>query len=276
MAHQVFLSGVLLSLATKALADNYSTYPEVPKTASINGFADPIYAELPTCAQSCVEEDTGNTPCPYWDTGCLCVMLNWGNPVASCIADSCQGTDVSQATSLAYSICSSAGVGDPYWYLGSSYVTLLENAAAATSASATATASSTDIEASSTETASEGSASSTIATSSAAPESTKETGSSKIATSSAAPESTKETSSVVPSSSTIIETSADVNTLSSANTAIPEGSATFSTEEESSSASSFSSATFATANEENAAAGNQNGLFLTALFVAFNFAAMLI
>ena len=43
----------------------------VPKTASINGFADPIYDLLPDCAKECVKFSTSNTPCPYWDTGCF-------------------------------------------------------------------------------------------------------------------------------------------------------------------------------------------------------------
>lgn len=118
--------------ASSAKAANYATYPSVAHTATINGFADPIYGQLPECAKSCVEEDTDSTPCPYWDPGCLCVMSNWGAPVAECIAENCKGGDVSTATSLATSICSSAGVPSPYWYIQASDATALQSAAEAT------------------------------------------------------------------------------------------------------------------------------------------------
>ena len=52
----------------------YTIYPSVAKTASINGFADRIYDQLPECAKPCMFQNTGVTPCPYWDTGCLCIM----------------------------------------------------------------------------------------------------------------------------------------------------------------------------------------------------------
>ncbi|CUM53038.1 uncharacterized protein AC631_05699 [Debaryomyces fabryi] len=120
--------------ATSDTAENpYATYPTVVRTASINGFADKLYDQLPECAKPCVEEDTGITPCPYWDPGCLCVMSNWGGEVAECIAENCQGSEVSTATSLANSVCSSAGVPSPYWYLpASASADLLSAAAAAT------------------------------------------------------------------------------------------------------------------------------------------------
>lgn len=60
--------------ASSINAADYETYPTVAHTASINGFADKIYDRLPECAKPCVQQDTGNTPCPYWDPGCLCVM----------------------------------------------------------------------------------------------------------------------------------------------------------------------------------------------------------
>lgn len=125
-------AAVVSFYATSAKAANYATYPSVAHTASINGFADPIYAELPECAKSCVEEDTDSTPCPYWDPGCLCVMSTWGAAVAECFIENCQGSDVSSAASLATSICSSAGVPSPYWYLPASDSAALSSAAAAT------------------------------------------------------------------------------------------------------------------------------------------------
>ncbi|KAM9923150.1 hypothetical protein OXX59_005348, partial [Metschnikowia pulcherrima] len=116
----------LLALAQAA----YDTYPSVAKTASINGFADKIYDQLPSCAQSCVRESTSSTPCPYWDTGCLCVISTFASNVADCIAENCQGSDVQSAESLATSICSSAGVDAPYWYIDSSASSALAAAGA--------------------------------------------------------------------------------------------------------------------------------------------------
>ncbi|KAG2731018.1 hypothetical protein G9P44_006167 [Scheffersomyces stipitis] len=77
----VLLAGVAATLAaditeapTTSTDNPYTQYPSVPKTASINGFADRIYDDLPACAQPCMFQNTGITPCPYWDTGCSCVM----------------------------------------------------------------------------------------------------------------------------------------------------------------------------------------------------------
>ncbi|CUM56031.1 unnamed protein product [Debaryomyces tyrocola] len=127
---------------TSDTAENpYATFPTVVRTASINGFADKIYSQLPECAKPCVEEDTGSTPCPYWDPGCLCVMSNWGGPVAECIAENCQGDNVVTATSLATSVCSSAGVPSPYWYIPASASADLLQAAAAATVTGTATSS---------------------------------------------------------------------------------------------------------------------------------------
>ncbi|ABN66273.1 repressed by TUP1 protein 5, partial [Scheffersomyces stipitis CBS 6054] len=125
-------AGAVAADTTTAAGDNpYATFPSVPKTATINGFADRIYALLPECARDCVRESTGSTPCPYWDTGCLCVMPQWGAAVAQCFVDNCQGDDVHVATSLAISQCSSAGVWEPYWMIPASLSTALDQAAAA-------------------------------------------------------------------------------------------------------------------------------------------------
>lgn len=88
---------------------DFRTYPKVPKTATFNGFADPIIDKLPDCAKECVKEDTGSTPCPYWDTGCFCVMPQWAGPVNECFAKCENPDDVKLATLLAYSLCTSVG-----------------------------------------------------------------------------------------------------------------------------------------------------------------------
>ncbi|CAH6722413.1 GPI-anchored hemophore Pga7p [[Candida] jaroonii] len=118
---------LLLLVVSVVKANNWDTYPQVPKTASINGFADPIYDDLPECAKDCVKVSTGNTPCPYWDTGCLCVMPQWSGMVAQCIAEGCKGNDVQSATSLAYSLCSS--VGADIWLMPASVTAALTKAA---------------------------------------------------------------------------------------------------------------------------------------------------
>ncbi|ODV80424.1 CFEM-domain-containing protein, partial [Suhomyces tanzawaensis NRRL Y-17324] len=118
-----------VAAAPATTTNPYATYPQVPKTASINGFADPIYTKLPECAQPCVKQKTSNTPCPYWDTGCLCVMQQFDGPIGECIASSCKGNNVKSATSLASSLCSSAGVPSPYWFVPASVATALSTAA---------------------------------------------------------------------------------------------------------------------------------------------------
>ncbi|KAK7679506.1 hypothetical protein QCA50_017407 [Cerrena zonata] len=145
------LSAFLVASVAKAV--NYETYPSVAHTASFDGFADPIYDKVPSCAQKCLRDtvsDAEDTVCPYWDTGCLCVMESFNDAQVSCLVDACSGTDINSFTSLATSLCSSAGVGSPYWYIASSDSSLLASAAAkttvdsessATSAAASAAAS---------------------------------------------------------------------------------------------------------------------------------------
>lgn len=190
MLFSLFPAASILALVSAATTTNpYATYPSVAHTASINGFADPIYGDLPSCAQPCVEESTSSTPCPYWDTGCLCVMTTWASDVADCIAENCSGDDVVVATSLAISACSAAGVWDPYWIIDASASASLSSAAAV-QPSTSATTSSTS--ASTTEETTSSTASSTGASS--APTSTEET------TSSTGASSTGASSTAAPSS----------------------------------------------------------------------------
>lgn len=112
-------------LAASAVAD-WATYPMVSKSASINGFADPIYDLLPECAKGCVKLSTRNTPCPLWDTGCYCVMPQWSGEVGKCIAENCKGGDVVSAESLATSLCSKVGANK--WVIPASISTALSKA----------------------------------------------------------------------------------------------------------------------------------------------------
>lgn len=133
-----------LASATTTTTNGYETYPSVAHTASINGFADKIYDLLPSCAQTCVTKSTSSTVCPYWDTGCLCVISAWISDVADCFASACSGSDVASATSLATSLCSSAGVASPYWLIDSAASSSLAAAVAeVASSSATTTAETT-------------------------------------------------------------------------------------------------------------------------------------
>lgn len=130
---QVFTTVALSATVAYAADDNpYTMYPSVAKSASINGFADKIYDTVPACAKECLRQSTGNTPCPYWDTGCLCVMPQFGGPIAACIAESCDGQNVVSATKVAENHCSAAGVWEPYWMIPSPSKALLEAAAART------------------------------------------------------------------------------------------------------------------------------------------------
>lgn len=114
---------LVLAQVYLVMGGQYDHYPKVPKTASINGFADPIYADLPEAAKECVKLDTGITPCPYWDTGCFCVMANWSGIVGKCIAENCAGDDVEKATSLALSLCDRVGAST--WLMPQSVTSLL-------------------------------------------------------------------------------------------------------------------------------------------------------
>ncbi|KAI5959348.1 hypothetical protein KGF57_002124 [Candida theae] len=115
------------ALVTLVQADNYATYPKIPKTASINGFADPIVDLLPDCAKDCVKYSTSNTPCPYWDTGCFCVMPQWSGLVGQCIAKNCKGEDVQSARFLATSLCSTVGANT--WMMPASISDMMASAA---------------------------------------------------------------------------------------------------------------------------------------------------
>lgn len=145
----------LVASAAAETANQWATYPSVPKTATINGFADPVFDSLPECAQPCVKESTSSTPCPYWDTGCLCVMTTWSSKVTECYAEKCTGSDAQKAYDASVNICKNAGVWEPYWIVNDAAKDAVSSAAAKEPATSEA-------------------AESTPATSSSAPEQTTE------------------------------------------------------------------------------------------------------
>ncbi|CCE87237.1 Piso0_005780 [Millerozyma farinosa CBS 7064] len=186
------------TLLTLAAANNWATYPQVPKTASINGFADPIYGKLPDCAQPCVKKGTGNTPCPYWDTGCFCVMPQWSGQVAECIASQCKGEEVSSATSLAISLCSSVGANT--WMMPGTVSSALQQAAGKDNSIASATSSDSGDLSSSSSTS--GSSSSTVSqTTHSSGQSASAMGSKRSSSITSAPSSAMKTTSASPSNS---------------------------------------------------------------------------
>lgn len=217
----------LLSLVLVSFAANpYATYPSVARSASINGFADPIYGQVPECAKECLKKDTSVTPCPYWDPGCLCVIPTFAGAVAECIAQNCQGDLVQLATDLAVGLCNSVGANT--WMIPASLVTALSEArkeavATATSAeqslasaqalpAALSSAESTVTTAASVE-SSKAVVSTTSAPSSAAPASSSKAASS-AATSSAKPASSSAaTSSAKPASSSAASSVASASTF---------------------------------------------------------------
>ncbi|CAN3478168.1 GPI-anchored hemophore Pga7p [Diutina catenulata] len=135
--YPLFALVALVSADDSFEVGDFRTYPKVPKTATINGFADPIFDRLPECAKECVKQSTGNTPCPYWDTGCFCVMPQWSGLVAECFAKCDDANDVVKASSLAMSLCSSAGANT--WMMPASVSTVLSQAAKGAVAEASAT-----------------------------------------------------------------------------------------------------------------------------------------
>ncbi|KGU35618.1 hypothetical protein MGM_00621, partial [Candida albicans P75063] len=52
-------SSITEAPTTTAEDNPYTIYPSVAKTASINGFADRIYDQLPECAKPCMFQNTG-------------------------------------------------------------------------------------------------------------------------------------------------------------------------------------------------------------------------
>ena len=197
----------------------YTIFPSVAKTASINGFADRIYDQLPECAKECVKQSTSSTPCPYWDTGCLCVMPQFAGAVGNCVAKNCKGKEVGSVESLATSICSSAGVWEPYWMIPSSVSDALAKAA---DAAAETTAESTTAESTAAETtkAEETSAKETTAAeTSKAAESSAPAETSKAEETSKAAETTKaeESSVAQPSSSAADVASVSVEAANAGN-----------------------------------------------------------
>ncbi|KAG7664400.1 uncharacterized protein J8A68_002073 [[Candida] subhashii] len=107
--------------------------PDLPRTATINGFVDMVYDYIPDCAKECVvNQPIDGLPCPYWGTPCFCVMPSYNGPIGQCVAQECKGKDVDQMTEVATSICSKYGVYEPYWVIPDDVRESLEEAAAAT------------------------------------------------------------------------------------------------------------------------------------------------
>ena len=114
-------------------ADNpYTIYPPVPKTASINGFADRIYDQI----QSVLKNVLSKVPAlllVHTGIPVACVLSpNFTGAVGNCVASKCHGADVTNFRKLAVSACAAAGVWDPYWIIPASVSSALDAAATAT------------------------------------------------------------------------------------------------------------------------------------------------
>jgi hypothetical protein len=177
-------------LASVALAVDYGTYPQVPKSYTINGFADPVYDNLPSCAKSCVTMKNP-TVCPDFDSGCFCVMPNWNGLVASCLVDSCNGGDVKQASEVIVSMCNRVGANT--WALPPALSTSISSAINVKDVEATTTPDATSSAEATTTPAAESSAPATTPVTSAAP-STEETSAPVTSAASSAPVSSAEKS----------------------------------------------------------------------------------
>lgn len=121
----------LLSVVSYAVAEEnpYSRFPKVPKTATINGFADRVLDDSPLCAKQCLSLKIEAGPCPYWDVGCFCVLSKHVKHFAKCIYDNCAGEDVYAASRVAVNKCSAVGVDAPYWMIDAADSSALESAA---------------------------------------------------------------------------------------------------------------------------------------------------
>lgn len=157
------LAAIIATVAAADEGNQWATYPSVPKTATINGFADPVFDSLPECAQPCVKESVSSTPCPYWDTGCLCVMTTWSSKVTECYAENCSGADAQKAYDASVQVCKNAGVWEPYWIINDAASQAISSAAAkeaTTEASSAPATSSTPAQQTTDETTTEGEATS--------------------------------------------------------------------------------------------------------------------
>lgn len=157
------LAAIIATVAAADEGNQWATYPSVPKTATINGFGDPVFDSLPACAQPCVRESTSSTPCPYWDTGCLCVMTTWSSKVTECYAENCSGSDAQKAYDASVQVCKNAGVWEPYWIINDAASSAISSAAAkeaTTQAESTPATSSTPAQQTTDETTTEGEATS--------------------------------------------------------------------------------------------------------------------
>lgn len=231
--------------AIAAAAENpYSNYPSVAKTATINGFADKVYDTFPQCARECVKQNTGNTPCPYWDIGCLCVMPQWNSPVAQCIAQNCAGADVSSASNVAVASCSAAGVWLPYWIINDAASAALSSAgqkqvAASTTSDAAPTSTTSDATPASTSAAPTTAAPTTAPSTSAVPSSSAQSSSAPQTSNAGSTAVSSSSSSWAATSSGTIQSSG--SSMAPASSAKPSGSASSSKGKASSSSASVSS-----------------------------------
>lgn len=66
-------------------------FPPVSRLYELNGLSDRFFKESDTCVQNCLtkHKSTEMTPCPVWDTGCLCIFHTFNDVWMKCVLNDC-------------------------------------------------------------------------------------------------------------------------------------------------------------------------------------------
>ncbi|KAF2676922.1 hypothetical protein K458DRAFT_436973 [Lentithecium fluviatile CBS 122367] len=97
-------------------------------------------ANLPTCSQTCINEQSSSSSCSAVDTACLCSDQAFVSALASCLQATCSADDYTASVDYLTSLCASSGVTISLPGSASSSVSSSETS---TSTSATSTSTST-------------------------------------------------------------------------------------------------------------------------------------
>ena len=133
ISFNLLATAIVSFYASSASAEDYATYPSVAHTATINGFADPIYGRNSLNVLSRVSKKTLIAHHVHTGIQAVFVLCQTGVlQLLNVLLKIVRVVMFQLLTSLATSICSSAGVPSPYWYIQASDATALQSAAEAT------------------------------------------------------------------------------------------------------------------------------------------------